>query len=133
MSAKSVSFPAASDRSALQCVCTIAAGLIGLVYLGVYVIPNIDPTVAKEESGLVWIVAFAGLFSVAAAIGYGLGRTWGWYAHAVSMLAQVLFPGSLFELQFDHYHLIGWIGPLVSLLIVVLLGIQLFSKKKLLA
>jgi hypothetical protein len=134
------SFPtrAASSRSAVQVACAIGAALVGLVLLLYYVVPNLLPgssspiMLAASSSPVVELlvlVAAVGLLSIVGAIGYWMEKTWGWYVHLASVLGQLLFPGTLFEFKLDLHHMIGWTSPVISLVILIVMGIWIRRKR----
>ncbi len=129
MSSHSLPSRAVSAPSAVQVACAIAAILVGLVILVTYVVPNLFPDAPLPAVELVVLVAIVGLLSIAGGIGYWTGGNWGWYVHLLSVIGQLLFPGALFEFKLDLYHMIGWISPLISLLILVTMGIQMRRRK----
>ncbi len=118
---------ATSRRSILQAVCVVGAGVVGLVLLSyaVYFVPNQLGSSVADLMGLLVVMAILGALSVSAAVGYSTRRIWGWYAQVVSTFGQLLLPGGMFEFKFDLYHILMWIAPLASLVMVVLVGINL--------
>ncbi len=117
----------AARRSVLVVACTAGAAIIGVVILvyALYVIPNQMAGLPSAPMELFVFVAAVGLLSVASATGYWIERTWGWFVHLVSVLGQLVFPGSLFEFKLDLYHMVGWIAPLISLAILILMGLRM--------
>lgn len=79
---------------------------------------------------LLTFVAVVSLLSSAGSIAYWTGKTWGWFVHLPSVLGQPLFPGSLFEFKFDLYHMKGWIALLISVVILVVMGMRIRTKRK---
>ncbi len=118
-------------RSPLFLVCASGAAIVGVVLLlyAAFVIPSQMAGLTSPPVELLALVAIVGLLSVVGAIGYWLERTWGWFVHLASVLGQLLFPGSLFELKLDLYHMIGWVSPILSLAILILMGLR-FRRQK---
>ncbi len=133
MSTQSVPTRAAESHSAIEGVCAIGAALVGLVLLlyAFYVVPGQFEGDVDPIGGFLVFMAVVGLLSVAAAVGYGMGKTWGWFVHLASVIGQWLFPGSLFEFKLDLYHMVGWMNPLISLVILVLMGWHIRRKRRL--
>ncbi len=120
-----------SNRSTLQIVCAAGAALVGFVLLAyaVYFVPNRMGDSVSDLVAFLVFVAIIGLLSLVGALGYWLGKTWGWYIQFTSALGQLLLPGSLFEFKPDLYHLMGWITPVVSLVIVIRMGLEIRRKR----
>ncbi|MGE5139200.1 MAG: hypothetical protein ACM3JD_07060 [Rudaea sp.] len=132
MATRSLASRASASRSTLQVLCAAGAALVGLallLYAG-YVIPGRLGSQASSVTELLAFVAIVGLLSVLAAVGYWLGKTWAWFAHLLSVLGQLLFPGSLFELKLDLYHMVGWAAPVISLLILILMGVMIRRRRR---
>lgn len=132
MSAKSGTSQVISSRSTLQVACAAGAALVGLVLLSyvVYFVPNqLGPSTA-DMSGLLVFVALVALLSLLGAMGYWLGKKWGWFVQLASTVGQLLLPGALFEFKLDLYHLVGWIIPVVSLAIVIAMGLAFRRAKQ---
>jgi hypothetical protein len=119
---------ATSSRSPMQVVGAVGAALVGLVLLLYYVVPNILAASSSPMVELLAFIAIVGLLSIIGAVGYWMEKLWGWYVHLASVLGQLLFPGSLFEFKLDVYHLIGWTSPVISLIIVIMMGIKIRRK-----
>jgi uncharacterized membrane protein YgdD (TMEM256/DUF423 family) len=66
-------------------------------------------------------VGVIALLSIAGAAGYWLRRRWGWTLHLLAAIGLLLFPGMLFELKLDAYHLFAWISPPLSLICLALM------------
>ncbi len=114
-----------SHRSTLAAASALATVLIGVMFLLLYVIGNLVAGPVPLMTELLVIVAAVSLLSILGGIGYWMGKTWGWFIHLPSVLGQLIFPGGLFEFRLDFYHMVGWVGPLVSLLILIVMGIQI--------
>ncbi len=124
MGTGSLASDAAANRSPLQIACAAGTALVGAVLLlyATYVIPNRLADQAPSVTELLALVGIVGLLSLLAAVGYWMGKTWGWFIHLVSVLGQLLFPGSLFEFRLDLYHMVGWAVPAISLVILILMA-----------
>jgi uncharacterized membrane protein (DUF2068 family) len=120
------------SRSTFQVICAIGAMSVGLVLLSyaVYFVPNKLAGSSPPIIGFLVFLAIVGLLSIIGAVGYWMGRIWGWYVHLASALGQLFFPGALFEFKLDLYHMIGWVSPVVSLIIVILMGINIRRRKR---
>ncbi len=137
MSTQPFSPVAVYTRSTLRVICASGAALVGLVLLSyaVYFVPNqLAGSASPGDSSALGLallfLAMVGLLSIAGAIGYWLNKTWGWYIQLVSVLGQFLFPGMLFEFKIDMYHMVGWFSPVISLVILILMGIEIRRKKR---
>jgi uncharacterized membrane protein (DUF2068 family) len=95
-----------------------------------YVIPNRMAALSSPPGELLAFVGIVGLLSVVGAAGYWAERAWGWFVHLVSVLGQLVFPGSLFELKPDWYHMVGWAAPVISLAILILMGLRMRRIKR---
>lgn len=113
------------NRVSLQGAYALGAILIGVVFLLLYVIGNLVASQTPLMMELLVLVAVVSLLSIAGGIGYWNGKTWGWFVYLVSVLGQLLFPGGLFEFKLDFYHMVGWVGPLVSLVILIAMGVDI--------
>ncbi len=139
MTAQSLAEQAALGRSVFRFICALGAALVGMVLLFYYAIPNLlagpaSPLVAASPAApvmeLLVLVAVVGLLSIVGASGYWLEKWWGWWAHLVSVLGQLLFPGALFEFKLDLYHMMAWISPVVSLVILIAMAVSMRWRKR---
>ncbi len=127
MSNQTFASRAFSGRSTLHAICAGGATLVGLILLlyAFYVVPNMLPNSSSLTVGLLVFTAIVGLLSIVGAIGYWAKKMWGWYIHLISVLGQLFFPGTLFEFKLDLYHLTVWTIPVVSLVILIVMGINI--------
>ncbi len=98
--------------------CALLAGMIGVMYLGVYVFPRIFGNGLHDYLAMVLFVGIVALLLITSAVGYWLGKRWGWYVQLASGIGQLVFPGGLFEFKLDAYHLPAWIGPILTLVML---------------
>jgi uncharacterized membrane protein (DUF2068 family) len=103
--------------------------LIGVIYLLLYIAGNLIASPVSLILELLLLVAVVSVLSIIGGIGYWMSKTWGWFVHLASVFGQLLFPGGLFEFKPDLYHMIGWIGPLISLVILIAMGIHIRQKR----
>ncbi len=116
-------------RPLAKTVCAAGAGIVGLALVLYYGVPVVRGTLDSPFLEMMLFVLVVGLVSLLAALGYGLRKRWGWYAHLVAAVGSLVFPGALFEFKVDLYHMLAWASTFLTLAMVIWMCFVLRKKK----